>query len=89
MSTASKSGLFEIWCGFLCEGDCVTPSVIRFWCEAKFDTIEAVEAATESGRFNGVDFCELRPPAAYLARHNKLAAIKQARLDAESTEVPF
>lgn len=89
----SKSGLFEVWCGFLIEGDCVTPTRIHMFCEATFDTSEAIEAATESNRFDGVDFVEVRPPKAYLERHAKLAAIKLARQlaleDANHDSVPF
>lgn len=93
MAKPSKSGLFEVWGGFLIEGDCVTPSRIHMFLVETFPTSEALAAASDCDpkvdRFSGLDFCEVRPPAAYQARHNKLAAIKQARRDAESTEVPF
>lgn len=88
MSQASKSGLFEVWIGWLVEGDCVTPTRIHMFHEATFDTLEAVTAAVAQPRFD-VQFCEVRPPAAWLKRQQKLSAIKQARRDAESTEVPF
>jgi hypothetical protein len=92
MANASKSGLFEVWGGFLIEGDCVTPTRIHTFLVETFPTSEAIEVATQSKVFHGLDYVEIRFPKNYLDRMAKLNKIKRDRRNREALldpSVPF
>jgi len=88
MNKASNSGLFEVWGGVVIEGDCVTPTQVRYMLLGVYPTSEAMEVAAQSSKFEYFEYLEVRAPKAYINRHAKLEAIKRARRIAADT-TPF
>lgn len=90
MEKASRSGLFELWGGWVVESDGWSPSTIKMFLIGVYPTSEAFQAACESPRCAGLEYSEGRLPAAYIARHQEVRRRKEARrLAAWVDEAPF